>query len=69
MNIYFILAAIILALTYWDYKKEESDTIFLLDWWVWFDVSRENSPLLYWACIGAQLVAAIGLIIFGFRTL
>lgn len=69
MNMYFILAAIILAFTYWDYQKEESDTIFLLDWWIWFDVSRENNPAIYWACIAAQIFAAIGLIICGFRTL
>ena len=67
MNMYFILAAIILALTYWDYQKDEADTIFLLDWWIWFDVSRENHPTLYWACIAAQIFAAIGLIICGFR--
>jgi len=68
MNIYFVLAGLILALTYWDYQKDESDTIFLLDWWVWFDVSRAKYPALYWACIAAQLFAAIGLLICGFRT-
>ena len=69
MNIFFILAAILLALTYWDYRKDESDTIFLLDWWIWFDVSRGNSPILYWFCLASQLMAAIGLLICGFRTL
>ena len=69
MNIYFILAVIILVLTYWDYQKDETDTIFLLDWWIWFDVSRGNHPMLYWACIAAQIFAAIGLIICGFRAL
>jgi hypothetical protein len=67
MNIYFILAGILLALTYWDYKKDETDTIFLLDWWIWFDISRENAPVIYWACMAAQIFTAIGLIICGFR--
>lgn len=66
---YFFLAAVLLYITYRDLCHAESDTIFLLDWWIWFDVSRDSYPLLYWACIGAQLIAVIGLLVFGFKSL
>lgn len=67
--IYFSLAAVLLFITYRDYVNDETDTIFLIDWWLWFDVTRHDTPLLYWACIGAQLVAVFGLIICGFQSL
>ncbi len=67
MNFYFILAAVLLGLTYWDYRKDETDTIFLLDWWVSFDVSRSSWPSLYWACISTQLVGVVVLIVCGFK--
>ncbi len=65
---YFFLAAVLLAITYRDYSNHETDTIFLLDWWLWFDVSREGTPMLFWACIGAQLVAVLGFIVCGFNS-
>jgi hypothetical protein len=67
MNIYFILAAILLFFTYRDYQDEESDTIFLIDSWAWFDVSKSSWPTLYWLCMGAQVIGIISLIICGFR--
>lgn len=66
---YFVLAAVLLLITYRDYHHDETDTMFLFDWWLWFDVSRADTPLLFWACIGAQLIAAFGLIICGFKAI
>ncbi|MFK8013628.1 MAG: hypothetical protein AB8B80_16435 [Marinicellaceae bacterium] len=58
---------LLFTITYWDYQKDETNTIFLLDWWIWFDVTRENHLVLFWACKAAQIFAAIGCIICGFR--
>ena len=66
---YFIFAGVLLFITYRDYVNDETDTIFLLDWWLWFDVSRYETPLIYWACIGAQLIAVFVFIICGFKSL
>lgn len=68
MNIYFILCALLLAFTYWDLRKSETDTIFLIDSWVWFDVSKTSWPSLYWACIAAQIIGAISLFICGLKS-
>ena len=67
MNFYFIMAAILLGITYWDYRRDETDTIFLLDWWAWFDISRGSWPVLYWLCLTAQIIGAITLIVCGLR--
>ncbi len=56
---------VILYLTYLDYCKSETDTIFILDWWLWFDVHRNSFPLLFWIIIIIQTVFAIGLIMTG----
>jgi hypothetical protein len=67
MYIYFILAAVLLVITYWDYRRAETDTVFLLEWWAWFDVSRSSWPTLYWLCISVQLIGVVVLLICGFR--
>ncbi len=67
MNFLTLLGVVLLAITYWDYRKEETDTVFILDWWAWFDVSRASFPLLYWLIILAQIVGGITLIFYGFK--
>jgi len=65
LNFLIIAGIVLLVLTYWDYQKDETDTIFILEWWIWFDVSRESLPLLYWAILLIQFCAGIVLIFQG----
>lgn len=68
MNFLTLMGVALLGITYWDYRKEETDTIFILDWWVWFDVSRASFPLLYWLIIVAQIVGGFGLVFWGLKS-
>ena len=59
-------AAFMLAITYRDIKRHTSDTVTIFPWFAWFDVSRERRPFLYWTCISAQVLLAIGAIFVAF---
>ncbi|RZF83010.1 MULTISPECIES: hypothetical protein [Pseudoalteromonas] len=59
------LGLVVLAITYWDYRKEETDTVLLLDWWVWFDVSKARFPVLYWLIITLQSAGGLALVLYG----
>ena len=63
MSFYLVAGIVVLYLTYRDFVREETDTIFLFDFWAWFEVSRSSFPLLYWAALIAQLICGIGLLI------
>ena len=65
-NLFVFIGVLILALTLWELKREETDTIIILDWVWWFDVSRANLPLIYWIIIIFQFVMGVGLIAKGF---
>ena len=65
MNFFVVLGIVLLLVTFWEFRRGESDTIFLLDWWLWFDVSQSKTPLLYWLAIAAQAIAGIVLIVKG----
>nr|WP_086937398.1 hypothetical protein [Thaumasiovibrio occultus] len=60
-----IIGAFLLLLTLWDYRNEETDTIWILDTWFWFDIRRESFPMLYWCILAIQAVSGLGLIGYG----
>ena len=65
MNFFVVLGIVLLLVTFWEFRRGESDTIFLLDWWLWFDVSQAKTPVLYWMALAAQAIAGIVLIVKG----
>ncbi|BFM09417.1 hypothetical protein [Halioxenophilus aromaticivorans] len=67
--IYIFLALVLFFITYLDYRRAETDTICLLDWWSWLDVSRASMPTLFWVCLMAQLAMAIFLLAIGLKAL
>jgi hypothetical protein len=66
MHIEMVLGIALLLYTLWQVRQGETDTIFLFDWWLWFDISREKNPIIFWCCIFAQTSAGVGLVIHGF---
>ena len=65
MNFLVLLGIALLLLTYWEYRRDETDTVLIFEWWAWFDVSRASFPLFYWTILTVQAVAGVVLIIQG----
>ena len=59
MGAEFWIGILILAATVWDLSRDETDTVFVLDIFPWFDISRKSFPVIYWIIIITQ--AGIGL--------
>jgi len=57
----------LLALTWWELQREETDTVWILDWGPWFDVSRQSSPTWFWIIIAAQTVSGMVMVVEGIR--
>lgn len=69
MNGWLIVAGLfVLALTWWDYQREEADTVLLLDWVWWWDFSRSEFPLIFWLLIAGQGIMGTVLILAGLLT-
>ena len=66
MNIAIVLGLALIALTIWDLLKEETDTILVLDWWGWFDVSKASHPIAYWLIIAFQFGLGVYFLYQGF---
>lgn len=64
MGFLILFGVILLAITYWDYQKEETDTMILFDW-AWFDVNKAEHPEIFKAIIYIQTVIGIGMIVVG----
>jgi hypothetical protein len=65
MHIEIVFGLALLLLTFWEFRRGETDTLILFDWWLWFDIDRESHPLIYWCIIGAQTAIGIGMVIQG----
>ncbi len=65
MDFLILFGVILLAITYWDSQREETDTVLLLEWWAWFDVSKEEHPTLFKTIIYIQTIIGIGMIVVG----
>lgn len=65
MNALTFLGIALLVITFWDYQKDKTNTVFLFDRWLKFDVSRSSSPLLYWLILIAQTIGGVFLIFLG----
>ena len=64
---FFVLCGILLiALTFWDLARKETDTVFIFEhWWEWIDINRSSFPIAYWLVISIQFSAGAFLIIYG----
>jgi hypothetical protein len=62
-----VLGIALLVITFWDYQKDKTNTVFLFEWWAWFDVSRSSSPSLYWMILAAQTIGGVFLIFSGIK--
>ncbi len=60
-----LLGLIVLVVTWWDYHREEADTILLFDWIWWWDFRRDEYPAVFWALILGQACMGIGLALYG----
>jgi hypothetical protein len=64
-----VMGLVLLALTWWELQREETDTVWVLGWGPWFDVSRQSSPMWFWIIISAQAVSGVAMVIEGVRAL
>lgn len=55
----------LLLFTYIDYKAQETDPILITDYILWFDVSRSESPNLYWFILTIQGLMGMVLLALG----
>lgn len=66
---YIIFGILLLLLTFYEYIREEADSLllfdFFLDWFLPFDFSRTNSPLCYWMILISQAIIGLFLIAIG----
>ncbi len=60
MNFFMLMGFLMLGITYWDYKREETSIDFLF--YLWFEISRESMPTLYWLILAMQALAGLMLI-------
>ena len=59
-----VCGMILIALTVWDIRREESDILFWMDW-LWWSVNKTENPLLYRIAVVAQFSVALIMIAVG----
>ncbi len=55
----------VLGMTWWDYRREEADTLLLFDWMWWWEFRRSEYPAIFWLLILGQACVGAGLILGG----
>lgn len=63
-TILIIFGLIVCGISFWDYKRSRSDTMFI-DYFFWFEVSRDRNSLLFWLFLIFQTGVGIKLILEG----
>lgn len=56
---------VIIALTVWDIKRGDADSIFIFEPLWFLDFERNRFPLIFWAIIIAQFILGLYCIIVG----
>ena len=59
-----VFGLIVIGITIWDIRREEADILFWMEY-LWWDVNKTESPILYKIALALQILGALIMIAIG----